>query len=517
MNTVTLDSLRLVGMRLLCGLCVITAACVLVIFVSGIAATDPVVPALAAAFTIYPIVLAVRGGTGAADRIAMSVSVSAMPAFLLYALRDHVWQTDIHMVFFAALATIFVLCDWRAILAGTIVVALHHLILGMIVPGWVFYGAAESEVGRVLLHAVILVVEAGVLMAVARHIVTLLATIGAQNEARQQAETAIAAERDARNAVMQSVIDSMGQSLAAVSSGDLTAGIAMPYPVELQRLRSDFNDALDNLRGMVGAVRDSANGIRVGTGEIAQASDDLAERTQGNAANLEETSAALCQIDQRVRATASTAERTGERAGQATVAVSGGRRTAEEAVAAMGRVASSAQGIDSVMEGLDRIAFQTRVLAMNATVEAGRAGDAGRAFAVVADLVSALAIRAEDEAQRAREQITTTRSDIAVAVEAVQRVDAALADISCDVGVVHELINSVVFENSLQSAAITQITASIATMDSATQQNAAMVEQTSAAAQSLMSEVTALSNRAAMFRIERSDAAGDSGRERKAA
>jgi methyl-accepting chemotaxis protein len=181
--------------------------------------------------------------------------------------------------------------------------------------------------------------------------------------------------------------------------------------------------------------------------------------------------------------------------------VESGRSIADEAVQAMGRVSESAKGIDSVIEGLDKIAFQTRVLAMNAAVEAGRAGDAGRGFAVVADLVSALAMRSEEEAKRAREQLTATQTDIGTAVEAVQRVDGALQNISGDVTEVHTLLSDIATDNQAQSSTITQISAAIGTMDQATQQNAAMVEETSAAARNLNSEVTALSDRAAMFRV----------------
>jgi methyl-accepting chemotaxis protein len=167
----------------------------------------------------------------------------------------------------------------------------------------------------------------------------------------------------------------------------------------------------------------------------------------------------------------------------------------------MGRVSESAKGIDSVIEGLDKIAFQTRVLAMNAAVEAGRAGDAGRGFAVVADLVSALAMRAEEEAKRARDQLTVTQSDIVTAVDAVTKVDGALADISGDVAQVHTLLGTMAADNQAQSSAIAEISATIGTMDQSTQQNAAMVEETSAAARNLASEVGRLAEQAQRFRI----------------
>jgi methyl-accepting chemotaxis protein len=318
------------------------------------------------------------------------------------------------------------------------------------------------------------------------------------------AKLAADAAKAQANAEQKMVVDTVSNHLSSLSAGDLTAAIQIDFPSEYAVLKSNFNDALARLRELIGAVSDSAVAIGTGSQEIAQASEDLARRTESNAAALEETAASVTQMDDRLRTTAISATRTVERADQAIATVSGGRGVANEAVQAMGRVSDSAKGIDSVIEGLDKIAFQTRVLAMNAAVEAGRAGDAGRGFAVVADLVSALAMRAEEEAKRARDQLTVTQTDIITAVDAVTKVDGAFAAISGDVEQVHELLARMAADNQAQSSAISEISVAIGTMDQATQQNAAMVEETSAAARSLAGEVGDLTRQAGLFNVGRS-------------
>ncbi|MET3710202.1 methyl-accepting chemotaxis protein [Sphingomonas trueperi] len=315
--------------------------------------------------------------------------------------------------------------------------------------------------------------------------------------ALRQEELADAKKRaDAAQAL---VVETLEDRLGKLASGDLTASIETRFDPEYEGLKQNFNAAVNSLRELITAVIESAETISTGSAEIAQASEDLARRTEGAAASLEETSAAVSQMDQRIKATAAASTKTVERATGAIGVVDSGRTVADEAMQAMSRVSESAKGIDNVIEGLDKIAFQTRVLAMNAAVEAGRAGEAGRGFAVVADLVSALAMRAEEEAGRARDQLTATQTDINAAVDMVRRVDSALGAIVGDVNEVHSLLETMAQDNQVQATAVTQVATAVNSIDQTTQQNAAMVEQTSAAARNLSSEVNALTEQASRF------------------
>jgi len=299
----------------------------------------------------------------------------------------------------------------------------------------------------------------------------------------------------------EKAVKALDEALAALADGDLTRPLSQ-MPASFASLERSYNNTLEKMQDMIRAVTAGSQRINGTIHEIAQASDDLARRTQANAASLEETNAAVSQMDSRSRNTAQAAQSTVTRADQAIAAVDDGRSVATQAVDAMNRVSESAKGIDTVIEGVDKIAFQTRVLAMNAAVEAGRAGEAGRGFAVVADLVSALAMRAEEEAGRARDQLTATQTEIVTAVNAVMRVDGALATISSDVGEVHALLGTMAQDNKAQAVAIGEVNTAIGAMDQGTQQNAAMVEETSAATRTLEQEAEALTELTSAFRTE---------------
>ncbi|QIG81041.1 cache domain-containing protein [Stakelama tenebrarum] len=314
--------------------------------------------------------------------------------------------------------------------------------------------------------------------------------------ARKSAEAA-KAKADAEQNM---VVATLTSHLESIAEGDLTASITDDFPESYAALKRNFNATLDSLRGLIGTISLSAESIRTGSDEIASASNDLARRTESNAASLEETSAALGQMEERLRATAQAAAKTSGQTQEAQRIVVNGRETADQVTDAMNRVADNAQGIDGVIEGLDKIAFQTRVLAMNAAVEAGRAGEAGRGFAVVADLVSALALRSEEEAKLARVQLTATQEDIGIAVGAVRRVDEAFSAISESFDGVRALVETMANDSKAQSEAIGEVTTAVAQVDTSTQQNAAMVEETSAAARTLATEVDRMTEQTGHFK-----------------
>ena len=470
MNTLSLNALRLIGMRFLAVLMAIMA---LANVAGALVTGDWSLGIMATVLVAYPIALALQGAIDARARMIVTMTIVAQPALLLVLFKGEAWQVDLHMVFFAALAASAVLCDPKALIAGTVVVAVHHLLLGMLMPDWVFTNG--GGIGRILLHAVVLIAEAAALVLMASSMTRLLDALRLESQQRAQTEAATALERQQQADELRSIISTVSGGLAALADGDLTQSLKGRLPEAYRTLEQAFDQTLDQLQSLLTAISDSATAIRGGSTEIAHASENLARRTEANAAALEQTTAAISQIDRRLVETASAARHTVARADAAVNTVDAGRAIATEAAEAMGKVHDSAKGIDSVIEGLDKIAFQTRVLAMNAAVEAGRAGEAGRGFAVVADLVSALAMRAEEEAGRARDQLTTTQVQVEGAVDMVLRVGDAFTNITNDVDEVRSQLSSMASANQSQSKAVNEISIALADMDRATQQNAAMV------------------------------------------
>ena len=323
-------------------------------------------------------------------------------------------------------------------------------------------------------------------------------------QTRLTAESERAANDDERRVVaaeQSAVVDQLASSLARLAQGDLTCRIDAEFAGRYRQLREDFNLAVEKLREAMGAIIVSTKGVRSGSDEIADASDSLARRTEQQAASLEETAAALDEITATVRKTASGAK-------EASTVVATARTDAEEsgrivgqAVRAMTEIETSSAQVSQIIGVIDEIAFQTNLLALNAGVEAARAGDAGRGFAVVAQEVRALAQRSAEAAKEIKTLISTSTQQVEAGVDLVGQTGKALQRIVTQVASIDGLVTEIAASAVEQSTGLQEVNKAVNQMDQVVQQNAAMVEEATAASHSLKNEANQLAALVDRFRV----------------
>jgi methyl-accepting chemotaxis protein len=266
-------------------------------------------------------------------------------------------------------------------------------------------------------------------------------------------------------------------------------------------LASDFNNAMAQVEQAMIAVSGVSEGLRAASGEIRSASEDLSQRTEQQAASLEETAASMQQITDMVGRSASDAKRADTVAADASSAAQTGGQVVRDAVAAMSGIERSSHEISEIISVIDGIAFQTNLLALNAGVEAARAGDAGKGFAVVASEVRALAQRSADAAKDVKSRIVASNQQIGTGVELVAETGRSLDQIIGRVQEITALINSLANSAEQQAGGLGQVNVAVEEMDGVTQRNAAMVEETTAAARELTDKADELAGHVARFRI----------------
>ena len=313
--------------------------------------------------------------------------------------------------------------------------------------------------------------------------------------------------RDAADAQRQ-IVGALGEGLSRLAKSDLRCRIEEPFPQNYEQLRADFNGAIDALGEVMASVMEAANGIGNGASDIRQASDDLSQRTEQQAASLEETAAAMDEITGTVRETAEGANRANSIVSETRSDAERSGEVVRRAVESMNGIERASSEISEIISVIDGIAFQTNLLALNAGVEAARAGDAGKGFAVVASEVRALAQRSAEAAKDVKEKITASTDQVEHGVALVSETGEALERIIGRIAEISDLVGTIATSAKHQATGLQQVNTAVSEMDGVTQQNAAMVEEATAAARSLAEEAETLNRQIAQFRLRDGQGSG---------
>jgi methyl-accepting chemotaxis protein len=288
----------------------------------------------------------------------------------------------------------------------------------------------------------------------------------------------------------------------SVAGGDLTRRVEVAGSDEVNALLKSLNDMSSRLSGLITDVRTSAEAVSATAGEIARSNQELSQRTLQQAATLEETAASMEEITSLGKNNSNNAGNADRLGHQARELAETGGSVVGQAVGAMGAINEGSAKISNIISVIDDIAFQTNLLALNAAVEAARAGEQGRGFAVVASEVRALAQRSAGAAKEIKALITDSADKVRAGTELVDRSGQALSQILHSVRDMTALIKEIANSSHEQAEGVARINEAVLHLDGATQQNAALVEEGSAASRTLMSQAETLFQRAAYFTVD---------------
>ena len=377
---------------------------------------------------------------------------------------------EFHFGVFVTLAFLLVYRDWRPIVFGAALFAVHHVLFDRLqAAGYGFYCTTQADFMRVMLHAVYVVVQSGVEVVLALNM----------------------AKMDRQGNELTALVNqvSRGEGIALHVSGVVTrtpGGIAL-------------KTTLERMEGAVSEVLNGTANIEMACSEIASGNQDLSDRTEQTASNLQRTAASMVELTHTVQQSDANARQANDLALNASkVALKGGEVVAQ-VVDTMKGINESSNKIADIIGVIDGIAFQTNILALNAAVEAARAGEQGRGFAVVASEVRSLAGRSAEAAKEIKGLISASVDRVSHGTVLVDQAGATMSEVVSAIRRVTDIMGEISAASGQQASGVAQVGEAVSEMDQATQQNAALVEEMAAAASSLKTQAQELVQTVAVF------------------
>ncbi|APW44230.1 methyl-accepting chemotaxis protein [Rhodoferax saidenbachensis] len=377
---------------------------------------------------------------------------------------------ELHFGVFVVLAFLLVYLDWRVIVFGAAMFAVHHFAFDRLqAAGLGFYCTTEPDFLRIVLHAVYVVIQSGV-----------------------EVVLAVQMSRFAREG------EELSRLVAAVNQQEtIVLGVAA-IPTATpggQALKA----TLERMGAVVASVRASASAVDVSCAEIASGNQDLSDRTEQTASNVQQVAAQMAELSETVSQSTAHAKQASELASQARAVAQDGGRVVAQVVDTMQGINASSRKISDIIGVIDGIAFQTNILALNAAVEAARAGEQGRGFAVVASEVRSLAGRSAQAAKEIKNLIGDSVQRVEMGAHLVAQAGSTMTEVVGSIGRVADIVHAISTASSQQVSRVAEVGNAVADIDLATQQNAALVEEMASVAGTLQDKSKALVHTVSVF------------------
>ena len=401
-------------------------------------------------------------------------------AFMVYAalmIQQTHGMIEAHFSVFVLLSFLLFYRDWRPIIAGALVIAVHHFAFNFLQEAntGIYLFMQGPSLNIVLIHALFVVFETVWLVYMAVKLRAEMNMFGGMPE-------------------------EVTKVVRRIAGGDLTAKIRVKAG-DTTSLIAAMNDMVMKLTSIINEVRNSTESINTASREIAQGNADLSSRTEMQASSLEETASSMEELTSTVKQNAENAKQANRLATNASdIAVKGGA-VVEDVVQTMASISASSKKIADIISVIEGIAFQTNILALNAAVEAARAGEQGRGFAVVASEVRSLAQRSAGAAKEITALIDDSAGKVDAGSKLVDQAGATMTEIVQAVKRVTDIMSEIAAASREQSSGIEQVNNAITQMDEVTQQNAALVEEAAASAEAMQAQAEVLAHAVSTFRL----------------